>query len=62
MLLQMPDLTPILDLLACPACSGALTIGVDGLACSACGLVYPVVDGIPILLVDRATTRLPSAE
>ena len=51
----------VLDLLACPACLAALRAGsslpgedVNALVCMGCGRVYPVEDGIPILLVDRA--------
>ena len=43
-------------LLACPKCLGALaaTPAQDGLRCAACGVVYPVRDGIPVMLVDEA--------
>jgi SAM-dependent methyltransferase len=42
------------DLLVCPSCQVALT-GSDGsLSCGACGRSFPVVDGIPVLLVDTA--------
>ncbi|MDE3097659.1 MAG: methyltransferase domain-containing protein [Chloroflexota bacterium] len=37
-------------LLACPACRGALGWSAEETRCEACGRVYPVVDGIPILL------------
>ena len=52
----------VLDLLACPACLGTLRVDsrspgeeVKALVCRGCGRAYPVEDGIPILLVDRAT-------
>jgi uncharacterized protein YbaR (Trm112 family) len=48
-----------LDLLACPACLQPLRATPDALTCTACGRVYPVLDGIPILLADRAS--LPSS-
>jgi hypothetical protein len=35
--------------LACPACYGELRMDADRLICTRCGLVYPVVDGIPVL-------------
>lgn len=41
----------VLDQLACPACLGALNLQEDKLACVACGRTYPVVDGIPVLIV-----------
>ncbi|WP_275412130.1 Trm112 family protein [Sphaerisporangium rufum] len=48
----------LLDILACPACRSPLTevAGQDELACTSesCGLVYPVRDDIPVLLVDEA--------
>jgi uncharacterized protein YbaR (Trm112 family) len=52
-------------LLACPKCRGALTDGVLGeksarptaeaLVCGRCGLAFPVEEGIPVLLIERAT-------
>lgn len=48
----------VLDLLACPNCHAAFAVDPDRaeLVCTGpdCGLAYPVVDGIPILLVDEA--------
>ena len=51
-----PDL---LTILACPKCKGALTVlGADeGLACKPCGVVYPVRDDIPIMLVEEAVPQ-----
>lgn len=50
----------LMDILACPVCKGALTLTVtredepevlDGaLRCGACGVDYPINDGIPNLL------------
>ncbi|MGH3096058.1 MAG: Trm112 family protein [Streptosporangiales bacterium] len=58
----MVNLEPwLLDVLACPKCKSPLRIaasaGGDGeLACTneSCGLVYPVRDDVPVLLVDEA--------
>ena len=49
----------LLSILACPTCKGELTrIGADeGLACAACGVVYPVRDDIPIMLVEEAVSQ-----
>jgi uncharacterized protein YbaR (Trm112 family) len=52
----------IRQILVCPRCHGVLTdetgpAGAIGLACAACGIVYPVRDGIPVLLVDQAQSR-----
>jgi uncharacterized protein YbaR (Trm112 family) len=50
----------LLDILACPACKSPLRVSADAdadeLACTSaeCGLVYPVRDDIPVLLVDEA--------
>ncbi len=58
------------EILRCPMCHSTLvdTRGPDGaaeLACGAdappsCRMVFPVTDGIPVLLVDEA--RLPATE
>jgi ubiquinone/menaquinone biosynthesis C-methylase UbiE len=42
-------LLSVLDLLACPTCRGALRAGPYGLNCAACGQVFPLHDGIPLL-------------
>ncbi|MEI6971382.1 MAG: Trm112 family protein [bacterium] len=46
----------LLEILACPACKAAVREGADSLLCSnpACGLAYPVRNGIPIMLVEEA--------
>ena len=40
--------------LACPACHAALRLEDSRLVCSACARAYPIVDGIPVLIVERA--------
>ncbi len=40
--------------LACPACLGVLQPAADKMVCAGCGRAYPVVDGIPVLIVERA--------
>ena len=42
-----------LELLACPKCFGTLQPHQDDLVCKKCQRTYPVVDGIPILLVKE---------
>jgi uncharacterized protein YbaR (Trm112 family) len=47
--------------LACPACHGDLRLDdlhLDDLhlICTACSRKYPIVDGIPALIVERAET------
>lgn len=53
----------LLEILACPSSDHApLRVGTpsdpeaDALTCTACGRVFPVRDGIPVLLLDEATT------
>jgi uncharacterized protein len=40
--------------LACPACYGSLSHEEPRLICTVCGRAYPIIDGIPVLIVDRA--------
>ncbi|MBO0774875.1 MAG: Trm112 family protein [Actinobacteria bacterium] len=53
----------LLEILACPACRAPLRPDHESseLVCTnaSCGLIYPVRDDIPILLVDEA--RRPGA-
>lgn len=56
------DIKEIINILACPACHGGLAIlekdgAAAGLACEACNVVYPVEDGIAVMLVDKAVPR-----
>lgn len=51
----------LLEVLACPCPEHApLRLDTDGdtstLTCTSCGRVYPVRDGIPVLLLDEAIT------
>jgi hypothetical protein len=45
----------VTELLACPVCLGSLCAEGLRLVCAACGRAYPVVDGIPVLIAERAT-------
>jgi len=45
------------DQLACPACLGGLRPAEGAMVCAGCGRAYPVVDGIPVLIVERAAAR-----
>jgi len=48
-----PDL---LEILACPVCRKPLVLrGEDSLKCNECRRVYPIRNGIPILLEPEAT-------
>lgn len=46
----------LLDILACPACTGALEPDTDrsALLCRHCALSFPVQDGIPAMMIDQA--------
>jgi len=46
----------LVEILACPKCKGGLVVkpAEDGLGCARCAVVYPVRDGIPVMLVDQA--------
>ena len=43
--------------LACPVCFGSLTFSEVEVVCAGCGRRYPVVDGIPVLIAERATIQ-----
>jgi uncharacterized protein YbaR (Trm112 family) len=44
----------LLESFVCPRCKGVLVIDADAVRCDACRLIYPVVDGIPVLLIEEA--------
>jgi len=51
----------LLELLACPLCKTDVELieykkGEHGLKCSKCNKIYPIKDGIPVMLVDEAIT------
>jgi hypothetical protein len=46
-------LASIVDQLACPACFSGLRLNATQMACSQCGRVYPVIDGIPVLIGEQ---------
>lgn len=50
------------ELLVCPVDHGSLTESETPprLVCDVCGRRYPVVDGIPVMLVDEAEPADPS--
>jgi len=53
----MPIRRELLEILACPKCKGKikLTEKEDGLICEKCRLLYPIKEGIPVMLVNEAT-------
>ena len=46
----------LLEILACPKCKGDIKLNdkEDGLVCDTCRLLYPIRDGIPVMLIDEA--------
>ena len=56
-------LKQLLDILACPVpeCRKPLKFTADqaGLQCTGCRRIYPIRDGIPILMIDQA--KMPDA-
>jgi uncharacterized protein YbaR (Trm112 family) len=53
----MPVDPRLLEILICPACSGEIReiAAEEGLECAACARIYPVRDGIPVMLVEEAS-------
>jgi uncharacterized protein YbaR (Trm112 family) len=44
--------TEVCALLACPACGGKLRLEAARVLCQQCSRIYPVVDGIPVLMAE----------
>jgi len=48
----------LLEILVCPKCKGELEYkccqGEEDLICHKCRLVYPVKEGIPVMLIEEA--------
>lgn len=40
--------------IVCPRCRGDLVNDARGFRCDACRLVYPLENGVPVLLLDEA--------
>ena len=51
----------LLEILACPNCKTPVTPvnGGTGLKCGTCHRVYPIIDDIPVMLIDEATVDGP---
>jgi uncharacterized protein YbaR (Trm112 family) len=47
-----------LDTLACPVCRGGLKLTPATVDCVMCGLRYPIVDGLPVLIGARAVSSV----
>jgi len=44
----------VLEMIVCPACHGQLDVREHDVWCTQCGKSYPIEDGIPVLLIERA--------
>jgi uncharacterized protein YbaR (Trm112 family) len=55
----MPISPDLLEILVCPACKAKVELKPDssGLKCVACHRLYPIRDGIPVMLIDEATVE-----
>ena len=53
----MPVDARLLEILVCPACRGAIAAleAGAGLECRECGRIYPIRDGIPVMLIEEAS-------
>ena len=54
----------LLEILVCPACRTPVVVVKEGagLKCETCHRVYPILDDIPIMLVDEATVEAPAKD
>ncbi len=59
----MPIDPELLEILVCPVCKDPIReLDSDrGLRCDTCYRVYPIHDGIPVMIIDRATIVPPGA-
>jgi len=46
----------LIEILACPLCKAKIMLNTDKteIICSKCKLAYPIDDGIPVMLIDKA--------
>lgn len=44
----------LLDILACPACKGAIELKGTRIICNKCKKAYPIKDDIPVMLIEEA--------
>lgn len=61
---EVPVRKELLDILACPACDNRPKVQLTdkGIHCSQCGRTYPVENGVPIMLIERAFTENQSGD
>jgi len=44
----------LLSILACPACKAQVSLENEKIICRGCGLIYPIKEGVPIMLIEEA--------
>jgi len=44
----------LVGIIACPSCKAKVAVDGAFLVCAGCGLRYPIVDDIPVMLVKEA--------
>jgi uncharacterized protein len=44
----------LLKILACPVCKAGVKLDKEKIVCQKCGRIYPIKDGIPIMLEEEA--------
>ena len=54
----------LLEILACPLCKTEVVLTRDGtgLLCGTCRRRYPIVDDIPIMLIEEATVEAEGSQ
>lgn len=52
----------LLDILACPKCKTSVVQDGNTIKCTNkdCGLIYPIRDGIPVMLIEEALSQTSS--
>jgi uncharacterized protein YbaR (Trm112 family) len=48
------DLSETIGIMICPKCQGRIKLHGMFIVCEKCGLAYPVIDGVPDMLVEDA--------
>jgi uncharacterized protein YbaR (Trm112 family) len=54
-MIELTKLLQELERLVCPVCRQNLRAGEASVVCTGCLRRYPIVDGIPVLLAERAS-------
>jgi hypothetical protein len=52
----------LLEILACPKCHTKVQLRDDKLRCPSCKVLYPIVDGIPVMLIEEGKPEEESEE